>query len=41
MLQINGAEITKIQDKYFVETGQELSFKDAVAKYKAEKGLTL
>lgn len=38
MLQINGAEITKIRDKYFIETGQELSFKDAIAKYKAEEG---
>ena len=34
---IQGADIARIQEEYYLKTGEELSFKDAVAIYK--KGL--
>lgn len=39
MLQINGADLVRIRDQHYNETGEDLSFKECVAKYKEEKGL--
>ena len=36
-IMIQGADIARIQEEYYLKTGEELSFKDAVAIYK--KGL--
>lgn len=36
-VMIQGADIARIQEEYYLKTGKELSFKDAVAIYK--KGL--
>lgn len=31
---IQGADIARIQEEYYLKTGEELSFKEAVAIYK-------
>lgn len=31
---IQASDIIRIQDEYFLETGKELSFKEAVERYK-------
>ena len=36
-IMIHGADMTRIQDEYYLNTGEEISFKAAVAIYK--KGL--
>lgn len=38
VLVIQGADIVRIQEQHYLETGEELSFADAVKEYKRNLG---